>query len=89
MYANDVIEFLRTTEDDESSLTVNGIMGLPDFNGAGARTSLPGVYCIDFDPEGTDNAMTYFPDVLRYEPETQTLSGDDPCSIDGFMAEEL
>ena len=45
---------------------------------------------IDLDPEGTDNAMEFYPDVLRYNPEDESLTsptGEDPCSIDGFLGE--
>lgn len=80
-----IIDFLRTSD---NSLTVNGTMGPPNFNGSGARSTLPSVYCVDFDPEGTGNTMTHFPDVLRYNPEDESLNGEDPCSIDGFMAED-
>src|SRR5688500_7717171 len=82
----DVITALRQG-DEENTITVNGTMGPPDFNGRGARTTLPSVYCVDLDPEGTENAMLFHADELRYRPETESLEGDDPCSIVGFMEE--
>jgi hypothetical protein len=81
---NDVIDVLRSTD---LFITVNGTLGPPEFNGRGARTSLPGVYCIDLDPHGTNDEMAFYPDVLRYHADTELLIGDDPCSITGFMGD--
>jgi hypothetical protein len=80
-----VISALRTDEDTD--ITLNGTLGPPDFNGSGARKSLPSVYCIDLDPELTDNEMAFYPDVLKYNPESGLLEGPDPCSIVDFMLE--
>ncbi len=77
------ISALRSNED--VFITLNGTMGPPDFNGSGARSGLPSIYCIDHDPSGSENEMAFFPDELRYNPDTELLEGDDPCSITGFM----
>lgn len=87
--ANVVIKELRSGEQD-GYITLYGTMGPPDFRPSGARASLPSVYCIDLDPDGTDNQMEFHPDVLRYDPDDESLtspSGEDPCSIDGFVGE--
>jgi len=87
--AYDVIDELRDGEQD-SFITLNGTMGPPDFRPSGARASLPGIYCIDLDPEGTDHQMEFHPDVLRYDSDDQSLyspTDEDPCSIDGFLGD--
>jgi len=85
----EVIKDLRSGDQD-GFITLYGTMGPPDFRPSGARTGLPGIYCIDLDPMGSGNEMAYYQDALRYNPDDQSLyspSGNDPCSIDGFMGE--
>lgn len=84
---NQVIQALRSGDED-GYITLEGTMGPPAFRPSGARINLPSVYCFDRDPDGTDDAMMFHPDVLKYDPMTETLSspsGEDPCSIDGFL----
>ena len=87
---NQIIQTLRSNDQD-GYLTLEGTMGPPDFRPTGARINLPSIYCIDLDPEGTEvNQMAFNPDVMKYNPTDESLSspsGDDPCSIDGFLGE--
>lgn len=71
-------------DEEETDITLNGTLGPPDFSGSGARASVPSVHCYDFDSE---DVMTYYPDVLKYNMETGLLEGPDPCSIVDFMME--
>ncbi|HEY6724285.1 MAG TPA: hypothetical protein VI197_09640 [Polyangiaceae bacterium] len=84
---NLVIKELRSGDED-GYITLEGTMGPPAFRPSGARINLPSIYCFDRDPE--DDAMTFYPDVLKYDPTSETLSspsGEDPCSLEGFLGE--
>ena len=55
-----------------------GTMGPPDFDASsGTRTRPTSVWCI------SDDGASYVPDVLMYDAETQTLTGDFTC-FEGF-----
>lgn len=84
-----LIQDLRSGDQD-GYVTLHGTMGPPDFRPTGARVNLPSVYCIDLAPGGENNAMEFYPDVMKYDPVEESLSspsGDDPCSIVGFVEE--
>ncbi len=70
---NDAFGVLLGTPTAKISLV--GTMGPPSFNtSTGARDGLPSVYCIE---DGS-----YIQDALRYDAETQTLIGTQPCIAD-------
>jgi hypothetical protein len=85
-----VIQALRSGDED-GYIKLHGTMGPPDFRPSGARVNLPSIYCIDLDPQGTQvDQMAFYPDVLKYNPDDESLSspsGEDPCSIEGFLEE--
>lgn len=73
----DMTYALQALENPTSKITLNGTLGPPDFEpSTGVRRQPGSVWCID--EQGVQ-----FSDVLRYDPETQELTGDFPC-IDGF-----
>lgn len=69
--ANDVVGYLRGSSN--STLTLEGTMGPPDFNrSSGARSGLPSVYCLTDQGAYVQNAMTY-------DAGNQSLVGTPPC----------
>jgi len=62
------------------NILLNGTMGPANFDpGVGARRGNGSVYCI----QRQDDQLSFAYDVLRYEPDGATLSGDFPC-FSGF-----
>jgi hypothetical protein len=63
----------RLSTDENASYALTGTLGPPNFNiGFGTRKGSGSVWCVSSGPE------VRF-DVLRYDPEGPTLTGDFPC----------
>ena len=79
----DVVQAL--TENHGRRLALQGTWGAPDFDVAtGTRQTRTSIYCMSpRDQDGT--SWDYEPDILRYDPESDTLVGEQTC-IAGFSA---
>ncbi len=77
----DVVQAL--TENHARRLALQGTLGPPDFDVAtGTRRTKTSIYCMSpRDQAGT--SWDYQPDILRYDPESDTLVGEQTC-IAGF-----